>query len=244
MVSDGTVIQLVTSDDPWGSFQLSTFCDCSVVIVFLDCFSQWWCYHRGHVWERDVIQHNLLVGSTQWQTMHPDFYCAYFSLNKNIMILKMRMQIWRAISNVSNFIADTSSCVKMKDTRWYRKSVRKITWCLFFISICKFFWCISNAEKLFIYFTRFLHVSLETVRGKSSAAVAWKFVDFMSVWVISSGLIVSVGSNFNSGFEGWNSSQISTLWEQLLNDRENKISIRLKLLNYDITVINWCLIDC
>lgn len=100
----------------WWSF---TFCDCSAVIDFSLDRSQWWCYHRGQAWEWDLIQHSLLVGSTQWQAMHPDFYCANFSLNKNFM--------WRTISNVSNFIADTSSHVKMKDTRWHRKSVRKIT---------------------------------------------------------------------------------------------------------------------
>lgn len=37
------------------------------------------------------------------------------------------MQMQRTVSNVSKFIADASSLVKMKDMRWYRKSVRKIT---------------------------------------------------------------------------------------------------------------------
>lgn len=79
----GTVMQRVTSHDPCGSFQLSPFCDCSAVIVFsLDHSSQWWSYHREQVWEWDLIQHNLLVGSTPsrvWQAMHPHFFlCSFF----------------------------------------------------------------------------------------------------------------------------------------------------------------------
>lgn len=117
----GTVIQRVTSDDPCGSFQLSIFCNCSAVTDFsLDHSSQWWCYHKGQVWEWDLIQHSLLVGSTQWQAVHPDFSCAHFSLNMNFIIFKIRVQMQRTISNASNFIADASSLVKMKDMRRYR----------------------------------------------------------------------------------------------------------------------------
>lgn len=131
----------------------------------------------------------------------------------------------------------------MEDMRWYIKSVRKRTWCTVFISICAFFWRILNAEKLFTCFPRFLHISLETVRGKSSAAVAWKFVDYMSVWVVSYGLcqwaqislvVLKVEIQMKSQKNLMGKATVE--WRKTFHET--------KPLNYDITVINLCLIDC
>lgn len=92
---------------------------------------------------------------------------------------------------------------------------------------------------------RFLHISLEAVRGKSSAAVAWKFVGFMSVWVISSGLcqwaqILIVVLKVEIQMK----SQKNPMGTATIEWQRKETFHATKSLNYNITVIYLCLIDC